>query len=279
MSTTLYTTRRRASFPFAVWLPEAPSTPRALIENIPVDAFEDLEAFFDKVVADIRKPEQALIANLNVHAANIAHQNEAFKRFIQDADTVFCDGAGIVLASRVLGGVQLPSRFTAADYMPDMLRRFAQENLTVYFLASEPGVAERAIAEFTRQVPNHTIVGWHHGYILNNAELEKEVVETINAIKPDILFVGMGMPVQEHWIHKRRDELKVKALFPMGATLDYFSQKVPRCPQWMGDAGLEWLFRLSVEPVRMFERYVVGNPAFMWRILQQKLIQTLAERV
>lgn len=279
MSTSLYTTRRRASLPFTVVLPDVPTTPRVLIEDVPVDAFADLKAFFDRIVSDIRKPEQSLIANLNVHAANIASENPQFKRFLQNADSVFCDGAGIVLASRVLGGTQIPTRFTAADYMPALLKRLAEENLTVYFLASEPGVAERAIAEFTRQVPNHTIVGWHHGYILKDPLLEKEVVETINAIKPDILFVGMGMPVQEHWIDIRRDELKVKALFPMGATLDYFSQKVPRCPQWMGDAGLEWLFRLCVEPVRMFERYVVGNPAFMNRIVQQRLIESLTPYV
>lgn len=259
--------------------PHAPvKTPRAMIEGMPVDAFANLTAFFDRIVEDIRRPEQTLIANLNVHAANIAHQNPEFKRFIQRADSVFCDGAGIVLAAKILGGVQLPTRFTAADYMPALLRRLADENLSVYFLASEPGVAERAIAEFTRQVPDHTIIGWHHGYILKDPELEKEVVQTINALNPDILFVGMGMPLQEQWIDRRRDELKVGALFPMGATLDYFSQKVPRCPQWMGDAGFEWLFRLSVEPVRMFERYVLGNPAFLMRIVTERVVETLAQQ-
>jgi N-acetylglucosaminyldiphosphoundecaprenol N-acetyl-beta-D-mannosaminyltransferase len=246
-------------------------TPRRKIDGIPVDVFPSLEIMLDRIVDDIRRPAQARIFSLNVHGANIAHNDPKFREIMRQPETMICDGMGIMAASRLLPGKSIPCRLAAGDYMPALLQRLADENLTAFFLAGEPGVAEKALNQLAQAVPHHTVLGCHHGYILQNEALENQVIERINSLEPDILFIGFGMPLQEYWIEKNRHRLNVKALFPFGATLDYISRTVPRCPSWLGDLGLEWLFRFCLEPSRMFKRYIVGNPEFMLRILWQSI--------
>ncbi|MBK8189590.1 MAG: WecB/TagA/CpsF family glycosyltransferase [Vampirovibrionales bacterium] len=250
-------------------------TPRIAVDGIAVDAFASQGQFFDRIVSEIRRPRQTYIGNLNVHAANIAREDAAFRKTLQYADAVFCDGAGIVWASRLLGGPVLPKRFTSADFMPALLKRLAQEDLTCYFLGSAPGVAQDAMATLARLVPNHTMVGWHHGY-LTDPQINARAIAEINRLQPDILFVGMGMPLQEHWTQKNRRALAVRCLMPLGATMDYFSGRAPRCPSWMGSMGLEWLFRLFLEPRRMSGRYLAGNPVFMARTMVEAASRRLS---
>lgn len=254
------------------------SFPRIEIEGIPVDVIPDRTAAFERMVADIRSPGRTKIFSINIHAANIANRTPRFKQLMQEAHTMFCDGAGIIWASKLLPGAVIPARLNAADFLPALLNHLAKENLTAYFLAGEPGIAERAMARLSIQVPNHTVIGYHHGYILNDVALEQTVIDTINRLKPDILFVGFGMPLQEYWIDEHLDQLDVRAVFPFGATLDYHSQKVSRCPAWLVDWGFEWLFRFLLEPQRMFGRYIVGNPVFMSRILYQVFRMRLLNR-
>lgn len=238
-----------------------------IVEDMQVDSFDSLQAMLDCLVMHIKSPRRAKLFSLNIHGANIAHSNPQFKQVMQSADVMICDGMGIVLASRILTGHTIPCRLAAGDYMPALLERLAKERLTAFFLAGKPGVAEKALANLAKKVPHHTVIGCHHGYILNDAALEKQVMDTINRLQPDVLFVGFGMPLQEYWIDEKMAQLRVGAFFPFGATLDYLSGTVPRCPVWLGNLGLEWLFRFWLEPARMFHRYIIGNPVFIGRQL------------
>lgn len=248
---------------------------KSSIEDIPVDLFPTTESMFDRIVSECRYGKQAKrprqIYSINIHGANMAHRYPRFKKIMQQADTMICDGAGIMVASKMTKAVTIPRRHCAGDYLPALIKRLADEKLTVYFLAGEPGIATQALENLAQKIPNHTIVGTHHGYILKDKVLENKVIDEINALKPDILFVGFGMPLQEFWMEDNLDRLDVGAILPFGATLDYISQKVPRCPVWLGNLGLEWLFRFSLEPSRMFSRYIQGNPEFMLRILKSRL--------
>lgn len=239
---------------------------KALIEGIPVHAFPTKESLIRRILFEIEKPRQSFITYLNVHGANIAEENPAYKAILQQSDVVFCDGAGIVLASHLLDD-PLPARLPVMDWIFDLLEALARANLTIFFLAGEPGVAERALAVISRRIPHHTVVGVHHGYVLNDSALEEAVIEHINELSPDILLVGFGMPLQEIWVDANRRTLQVKAIVAVGAALDYIGGKIPRCPDWMGKMGMEWLFRLQAEPQRLFTRYMVGNPRFLNRIL------------
>ena len=248
-----------------------PTRVAADVEGIAVDAFPCVEAMLDRLVAEIRKPGKALFFSLNAHGANMARRLPRFRRLLQRADTVVCDGAGIAWASRVLGGPPIPRRLSAGDYMPRLLERLAEEGLTAFFLAGRPGVAEAALARLAERVPRHTVLGCHHGYLSGDPALEERVVARINALRPDLLLVGFGMPLQEYWIEDNLHRLDVGACMPFGATLDYLSGRVPRCPAWLGERGLEWLYRLCLEPRRMAARYLLGNPWFVGRVLAGRL--------
>lgn len=246
----------------------------AWIEDVGVDAIASLTSLFARLAKEARKPDKSIFAALNVHIANIAFENPALRDFLKRSDVVYCDGAGIVLASRILG-TPLPCRFTAADWLFELWAYLSEQGLTTYYLGGEPGIAEKALAQFEERMPQHTVVGVHHGYITQDPALERQVIEQINALKPDVLFVGFGCPLQEFWIERHKNELNVSVFYPIGATLDYLTHKVPRCPIWMGNSGLEWLFRFCVEPRRLFKRYILGNPWFLSRILWQRARQEM----
>jgi N-acetylglucosaminyldiphosphoundecaprenol N-acetyl-beta-D-mannosaminyltransferase len=235
------------------------------IEDISVAAFPNPQSLFERLVQESRKPGQSIVHYLNIHVANTAFGDVRLKQILQQSDLVYCDGAGIVLGSKMLGS-PLPTRLTAADWFVDMLAYFANSNCKVYLLGGDPGVPEQALKEIAKQVPNHTVVGAHHGYILSGPEVQAQVIDEINALQPDILIVGFGTPLQEYWMDAHRDKLNVPVVYAIGAVMDFVSQKVSRCPQWMGDAGFEWLYRLCTEPGRLGGRYVIGNPWFLSRI-------------
>lgn len=240
----------------------------SLIEGIAVAGFPNAASLFERLVQESRQPGRTVVGYLNIHVANTAFHNAALKQALQGANLIYCDGAGIALGARLLGQ-SLPTRLTAADWFMDMLRHFAIKNRRVYLLGGEPGVPEKAMEVIAAQIPNHTVVGAHHGFILNDPELERRVIRMINACRPDILIVGFGTPLQELWIERNKNALDVSVLYALGAVMDFVSGKVSRCPAWMGVMGLEWLYRLAVEPGRLAGRYLVGNPWFLVRIVWQ----------
>lgn len=238
----------------------------AVIEDIAIEGYASKQLFFDRILFEINKPRLSRICYMNVHGANMAKKHPRFQDILHSADFVFCDGAGIVLGAKLLGQ-DLPKRHTGADYMLELIETLSKAGKTIYFLAGEPDVAKKAKVFFDEKIPEHSIVGFHHGFILKDPELNEQVLAEINSLKPDILFLGMGMPLQEIWMDNHAERLEVGCVYCIGATLDYYTEKVSRCPVWMGDAGLEWVYRLAIEPVRMFDRYVLGNPWFLSRIL------------
>jgi len=247
------------------------------IEDIAVTAFPNPDSLFERLVQESRKPGQTLVHYLNIHVANTAFADLRLKHILQQSDLVYCDGAGIVLGSKLLGS-PLPTRLTAADWFVDMLAYFAQKNCKVYLLGGDPGVPELALDEIDKVVPNHTVVGAHHGYILSSQDLQMQVIDEINALEPDILIVGFGTPLQEYWMDAHRDKLQVPVIYAIGAVMDFVSHKVSRCPVWMGNAGFEWLYRLYTEPGRLGGRYVIGNPWFLTRIALQSLVSGLSRQ-
>lgn len=246
------------------------------LEGVDIIGFPNPESLFARLSLETKQAAktggQRLVHAVNIHIANTAFHNRALKRCLQTSDLVYCDGAGIVLGAKMLGQT-LPVRLTAADWFADMLGWFARENLTVFLLGGLPGVAESALREVEKTVPNHSVVGVHHGYILNDPQLEDQVIAQINTLNPDILIVGFGVPLQELWMERNRHRLKVRTLYAIGATMDFISKRVSRCPDWMGALGFEWLYRLLIEPRRMFGRYVIGNPWYFTRIACLALLQ------
>jgi N-acetylglucosaminyldiphosphoundecaprenol N-acetyl-beta-D-mannosaminyltransferase len=111
--------------------------------------------------------------------------------------------------------------------------------------------------------PGLHIAGTRHGY-----EAGTDAVEEINRAAADILLVGMGTPTQEKWIADYQDQLDVPVIWAVGALFDFVSGRIPRGPHWMTEHGLEWLCRLAAEPAKLWRRYLIGNPLFLWRVIR-----------
>lgn len=213
----------------------------------------------------------ALVLHANVYALNIAYSKPWFRDLFNSAHLVFCDGAGVRWGARLLGK-QIPARITYADWMWDLAGFCSQHAYTLFFLGARPGVAEQAALRLRDRYPDLKIVGVHDGYFDKNLRsLENEsCIQEINAANPHILVVGFGMPLQEKWLDENWHQINANIALTGGAVFDYISGELRRAPRWMTDNGFEWLGRLLIEPFRLWKRYLIGNPLFLWRVLKQK---------
>lgn len=226
----------------------------------------------DFILKNIKAGCKTPILNVNVNAMNMVATDDDFRRILLSSPLVFADGMGIVLAS-ILQGERLSGRITYADWMSEFARFSAEHGITWYLLGAERGTARLAADNLIKRFADLKIVGCHHGYFEKDGAENELVIEDINRCAPDVLFVCFGMPNQEKWIAKYQERIDATIFLPGGACLDYLSKKTRRCPQWMGDFGLEWLYRLGQEPGRLWRRYVLGNPMFFLRWARYQLLR------
>lgn len=224
-----------------------------------------------RLLALIRQQHRAVVPNINVHFANLACRHPWLRDFFNHAPLNFCDGAGIMLGARLLGQ-HIPERITYADWLWDLAAFAERHDLSLYFLGGRPGVAEKSAAGVRRRHPKIRIVGTAHGFFdkkTGSAE-NRAVIANINRVRPDILIVAFGMPLQEQWLAENWLEVQAGLALTGGAVFDYISGHLRRPPAWMCRNGLEWLGRLLIEPRRLWKRYLIGNVVFLWRVLRQR---------
>jgi N-acetylglucosaminyldiphosphoundecaprenol N-acetyl-beta-D-mannosaminyltransferase len=231
-----------------------------------------LERFLQKITETVTQNRRAIVSYANAHALNIAFEQAWFKTFLNSSEVVFCDGFGVWLGGW-LTGQQINHRHTPPDWI-NQLAASGDGQLTFYFLGARSGVAERAGLALKKKVPNCKVVGTHHGYFYKSKSSPEnlDVIRRINNAKPNLLLVGFGMPTQEAWIMENWDDLQVNIAMPVGALFDYLAGETPRGPRAMTNYGLEWLGRLIIEPRRLWKRYLIGNPLFIWRIIVYDVI-------
>jgi len=211
----------------------------------------------------------ATIMYANIHVLNTSRRDRDLRQILNSADIVYCDGSGVRLGARLLGH-RIPPRMTGADWMEQLCTACVGRGTSLYLLGSQPGVADRAAEALQAQCRGLNILGTHHGYLQDSA-VSAAAITAINAARPHILFVGMGTPIQERWIFEHRHELEVPVVWAVGALFDFIGGFQRRAPRWMLDHHLEWLHRFWVDPKRMWRRYIVGNPLFIWRVVMQRL--------
>jgi N-acetylglucosaminyldiphosphoundecaprenol N-acetyl-beta-D-mannosaminyltransferase len=225
----------------------------------------------------LRLTESAVDANdrrtvmyLNVNVANRAYRDADLRSALEAADWVYCDGEGVRIGARILGE-KLPERMTGADLVWDVAELAARRGFRVFWVGGARGVAERAAEKLVERFPGLRIAGVHHGFFVKEGVESRDVIGRINSARPDILMVGLGTPLQELWASRNRGDLDVPVVWCIGAAADFVAGVLPRGPEWMVRSGLEWMHRFWVEPRRLFVRYVVGNPLFLWRVLLERL--------
>jgi N-acetylglucosaminyldiphosphoundecaprenol N-acetyl-beta-D-mannosaminyltransferase len=205
---------------------------------------------------------------VNAACVNISFRNNDYREAMGRYDVRFVDGVGIYLAGRILRGVRLPD-LNGTDFGKLFMRHCADKGYRVFFLGARRGVAEKAAANFKALYPSLKIAGYHHGYF--RSDQNDEVIETINETGPDVLVVCFGKPREVFWIDENIDRLAVRLAIPLGGFLDFYSGQKPRAPGWILKIRSEWLYRLILEPRRMWKRYLIGNLIFIIRVLRWKL--------
>lgn len=207
------------------------------------------------------------VAFLNAHNANIAHTDRAFAQALDDF-LIFPDGVGVDIAASLLYGSSFPANLNGTDFIPALLEA-STKSLTVALLGASPEIAEAAAKRLATLTPRHRFEVIHDGYF--SANEEAEIIARIADFHPDVLLVAMGVPRQELWISHHLDASHCTLPIAVGALFDFLSGSVPRAPLWLRRLRLEWVFRLVVEPRRLWRRYLVGNPTFLWRVMRQKV--------
>jgi N-acetylglucosaminyldiphosphoundecaprenol N-acetyl-beta-D-mannosaminyltransferase len=210
---------------------------------------------------------------VNIHSLNIAYSLPWFKLFLNQSQLKFCDGVGVKFAAR-LTGQRLYDRFTPPDFMDLICELAIKNDWRIFFLGAKPGVAKRAADRLVDRHPGLQ-VGTHHGFFDKAVDSRENqtVIKEINSLHPQILVIGLGMPLQEKWILDNINDLDIRVAFPAGALFDYLADELPRAPRWMTDNGLEWLGRLAIEPRRLWRRYLIGNPLFFWRVFVHHILR------
>jgi N-acetylglucosaminyldiphosphoundecaprenol N-acetyl-beta-D-mannosaminyltransferase len=211
------------------------------------------------------------IAVAGMHGIIEARHNAEFRNAVASADLVVADGMPVVWLGR-LRGHPMPRRVYGPELMLRFCKETASEGYRHYLLGGAPRVPEQLAASIERTCPGITIVGTHSPpFRASTSEEDAELIENINRAAPDVLWVGLGTPKQEMWMHRHQDKLRVPVMIGVGAAFDFLSFRKRQAPVWMREAGFEWFFRLLQEPQRLWKRYLVGGLEFAFFVALELL--------
>ncbi len=208
-----------------------------------------------------------LAVGVNAAVCNLSATDEDFRRMLSGCDLAYADGQSVVWAANALG-VPAPERVATTDLVYPLMSSCAAAGKRIYLFGGMPGRAQEAAIRLTEFAPG-LITRCHDGYVPE--EQMPQLVADINAFGTDVLLIGLGDPKQQEWVRRWRSELTVPAVLTCGGLFDWTSGSRRRAPHWVQRAGLEWAWRLALEPRRLARRYLIGNPAFVLRVLRQYL--------
>lgn len=213
----------------------------------------------------LERCETRAIFIVNAHTLNLAAEDPQYREVLNSASEVLADGTGTRWAAR-LRGVRLKDNLVGTDLVPRLFEVTGGKHYRYFLLGAGADTIERAAHTVSRKYPGWDLAGFHHGYIAPKDT--DELIEEINTAHPDLLLVGMGNPRQECWIHAHRATLRVPVCIGVGGLFDHWAGDLKRAPLWVRRQGLEWLQILLQQPHK-WRRYLLGNPKFLLRIVQQ----------
>lgn len=232
--------------------------------NIPIDIASKSEAL-DLINEILKGAGTHTLFFINAHCFNLAQANTEYLKVLQESTLVFNDGIGIKLGS-YFTNVKLKENLNGTDLIPMVIETCHKFDYPIYLLGGKPGIADAAKLALQQKHRGINICGVHHGYV---SDIEKQILDDINFCKPKLIIVGMGVPIQELWIAHHKSMLpSVNLLIAGGAIIDFISGNVPRAPKWIRIMGMEWFYRFTLEPKRLWRRYLFGNFEFFINILR-----------
>jgi len=197
-----------------------------------------------------------------VHMVMEGHDDPSFADIVNAADMIVPDGMPLVWMQKRQGHPEA-NRVRANDLMTELCKYAETNGRSVGFYGAAPEVIDAIKSRIARDMPNLKVAyAYSPPYRALTDDEDAEITDEINCTKPDFLFVGLGCPKQERWMNSHRDRLSTVSL-GVGASFDFFAGNVRECPPWIGSLGLEWLYRLTQEPKRLWRRYLILNPRFM----------------
>lgn len=215
---------------------------------------------------------KTLINTINAHSYNTAQKDALFAEALMRGDVLIPDGASIVKACRWIGAKSRPKERVAGwDLFQFEMGELNRRGGKCFFMGSSPKVLDRIKARVAVVYPNITVESYSPPYKSKFSEEDnRAIIAAINASDPDLLWIGMTAPKQEKWTYEHWRELDIRChVGTIGAVFDFFAGTYKRAPQWWQEHSLEWLYRLVKEPRRMWRRYVLGNPLFLWNMWKE----------
>jgi N-acetylglucosaminyldiphosphoundecaprenol N-acetyl-beta-D-mannosaminyltransferase len=233
----------------------------------PINMTEALE----QIDAWIAARDRQYVCVCNVHSVMECRRSPEVRRVFNRAGMVTPDGMPLVWLLRNAGYAHV-SRVYGPDLMLAAMEHSQARGQRHYFHGGLAGVSEELAAVMRRRFPGVVIAGAGTPAMGTAQELcNDDVAESINQAEPDIVWVGMSSPKQDLWMSCMRSRLSAPVLIGVGAAFDFHTGRVPQAPRWMMRSGLEWLYRLRQEPRRLWRRYLVDNPWFLYDLARQKL--------
>jgi len=236
------------------------------INNVSMkETLEAIEVFIKE-----RRPSYIVTPNTD-HIVKL-HRDPEFRKVYDGAALVCADGAPVLWAAKFLGK-PLKEKVSGSDILPRLCEIAQKKGYKIFFLGGKPGSALKAAEVLKEKHPNLQVVGVYcpsFGFEFDDNE-NRRIVDMIKSSRPDMLLVGLGAPKQEKWIYKHYKELDVPVSIGIGGTFEFIAGMIRRAPKWMQRVGLEWLWRLTMEPKRLWKRYLVEDLEFFWLVMKQKM--------
>lgn len=232
-----------------------------------------MDAALDRIEAWIADPPGTarLVIVTGFHGIWVGQQDPGFRDLMNGADLFCPDGIAPVWLSR-LRGDPLPERIPGADLMRAFFERANERGYGSFFYGDTDETLTALCGRLLDRYPGHRIVGTcSPPFRVLTPEEDNAIVDQINAARPDVLWVGLGLPKQERWIEEHRDRLRVPVAIGVGAAFGFLSGNVTRAPKWLGDAGFEWVWRFIAEPRKLWRRDLLDGPRFLFYGLREGL--------
>jgi N-acetylglucosaminyldiphosphoundecaprenol N-acetyl-beta-D-mannosaminyltransferase len=225
-------------------------------------SYEDMYPIFDRWLADKSTPSHTL-ALANVYTMVTALLDQRVRHIFDSADLVGIDGMPFLHWARLFYNKKA-DRFYAPDLLLEISSKAKKKGYTFYLYGGYPGAPEKIEAFLKERFEGIQIVGKYSPPFRTLTDTEEQAIcDQINQLKPDFIWVGLGTPKQDLWIHEHREKIQGAIMIPAGATFDFFSGRIKQAPKWIRNVGLEWLYRLTQDFRRLFVRYTLYNAIFL----------------
>jgi N-acetylglucosaminyldiphosphoundecaprenol N-acetyl-beta-D-mannosaminyltransferase len=226
--------------------------------------------YSDNVLPKHMLSGKTVINTINPHCYCEAKKDPFYSQALINSNILIPDGIGIVLAIKFLTGLKI-KRYPGYNLHSHLLQRSNESNARIFYLGSSESTLQKIKKRISTEYPNIEVKSYSppFQYIFSKEEND-QMLSSINEFKPDVLFVGMTAPKQEKWVHQNKNQINAQVIASIGAVFDYYAGTIKRSGKFWIFLGLEWFIRLLIEPKRLWRRYLLSTPRFMWYVILEK---------